>query len=84
MESSKKRKAVAPPEVSPPKQEEPPPKQEVSPPKQEESTQQAELNETEIKLVQWEEWALTTEEHFHAEDLHARMPNGPSMGHIHR
>jgi hypothetical protein len=46
--------------------------------------QQAELNETEIKLVQWEEWALSTEEHFHAEDLHARMPGGPAMGHIHR
>lgn len=54
------------------------------PPQQEESQQQAELNETEIKLVQWEEWALTTEEHFHAEDLYARMPNGPAMGHIHR
>jgi hypothetical protein len=70
MASSRKRKAVASPEVFPPKKEE--------------SVQQAELNETEIKLVQWEEWALTTEEHFHAEDLHARMPNGPSMGHIHR
>jgi len=52
------------------------------PPQQ--AQQQAELNETEIKLVQWEEWALSTEEHFHAEDLHARMPGGPAMGHVHR
>jgi len=69
MSASKKRKATTP--LQPP-------------PQQEQSQQQAELNETEIKLVQWEEWALTTEEHFHAEDLHARMPNGPTMGHVHR
>ena len=42
------------------------------------------LNEHNIKLVQWEEWALSTEEHFHAVDLHARMPNGAPMGHVHR
>jgi|TARA_B110000483_G_C17837710_1_gene405335 hypothetical protein len=42
------------------------------------------LNELEVKLVQWEEWALSTEEHFHAEDMYARMPNAPPMGHIRR
>lgn len=48
------------------------------------SDQQVQLNEHNIKLVQWEEWALSTEEHFHAVDLHARMPNGAPMGHVHR
>jgi len=48
------------------------------------SDQQVQLDEHEIKLVQWEEWALSTEEHFHAVDLHARLPNGAPMGHVHR
>lgn len=35
----------------------------------------------EIRLIQWEEWALSLEEHFHAEELHARNPSGVPMGH---
>lgn len=56
----------------------------ASPPQPPPSDQQVQLDEHDIKLVQWEEWALSTEEHFHAVDLHARMPNGTPMGHVHR
>ena len=66
------------------KRKEPSSKTSPAPQPPQQAQQQAELNETEIKLVQWEEWALSTEEHFHAEDLHARMPGGPAMGHVHR
>jgi len=34
-----------------------------------------------IRLVQWEEWALSLEEHFHAQELFARNPSGNPMGH---
>ena len=34
-----------------------------------------------IRLIQWEEWALSMEEHFHAEELFRRNPNGNPMGH---
>lgn len=39
------------------------------------------MSPEEILLIQWEEWALSLEEHFHAEELHARNPNGHPMGH---
>ncbi len=32
-------------------------------------------------LVQWEEFALCLEEHFHAQELHKRNPNGKPLGH---
>ena len=32
-------------------------------------------------LVQWEEFALCIEEHFHAQELHKRNPNGKPLGH---
>jgi hypothetical protein len=40
-----------------------------------------ELTEQEIKLVKWEEFALSVEEHFHALELWQRNPNGVPMGH---
>ena len=39
------------------------------------------MTEHEVRLIQWEEWALSLEEHFHAEELHARNPGGVPMGH---
>ena len=39
------------------------------------------MTEQEIRLIQWEEWALTVEEHYHALDLFNRNPNGLPMGH---
>ena len=39
------------------------------------------LNEKEVKIVYWEEWALTIEEHYHALELYNRQPNGLPMGH---
>jgi len=35
----------------------------------------------EIRLIQWEEWALSLEEHFHAVEMFERNPNGMPMGH---
>ena len=35
----------------------------------------------EIRLIQWEEWALSIEEHYHAIELFKRNPNGNPMGH---
>lgn len=35
----------------------------------------------EIRLIQWEEWALSMEEHFHATEMFERNPNGLPMGH---
>jgi len=35
----------------------------------------------EVRLIQWEEWALSMEEHFHAEELFRRHPGGQPMGH---
>ncbi|MDA7838827.1 hypothetical protein N9A45_00670 [bacterium] len=40
-----------------------------------------ELSDKETLLVRWEEWALSTEEHFHALELWQRRPNGAPMGH---
>lgn len=39
------------------------------------------FNAEEVRLIQWEEWALSMEEHFHAVELHKRSPNGLPMGH---
>jgi hypothetical protein len=39
------------------------------------------LTEREVLLVKWEEWALSTEEHYHALELWRRNPNGVPMGH---
>tara|TARA_B100001063_G_C16460825_1_gene402999 strand:- start:194 stop:355 length:162 start_codon:yes stop_codon:yes gene_type:complete len=39
------------------------------------------MSAEEIRLIQWEEWALSLEEHFHAQELHARNPDGVPMGH---
>jgi len=39
------------------------------------------MSEYEVRLIQWEEWALTLEEHFHAQELYARNPGGLPMGH---
>jgi hypothetical protein len=33
------------------------------------------------QLVQWEEFALCLEEHFHAQELHKRNPTGKPLGH---
>lgn len=40
-----------------------------------------ELSDKEMLLVRWEEWALSTEEHYHALELWQRRPNGAPMGH---
>lgn len=40
-----------------------------------------ELTEQEMKLVKWEEFALSVEEHYHALELWQRNPNGNPMGH---
>lgn len=39
------------------------------------------MSHKEIMLVQWEEWALSIEEHYHAIDLFNRNPGGQPMGH---
>lgn len=46
-----------------------------------ESPEKVELSDKEMLLVRWEEWALSTEEHFHALELWQRRPNGVPMGH---
>tara|TARA_B110000008_G_scaffold275824_1_gene313996 strand:- start:37 stop:195 length:159 start_codon:yes stop_codon:yes gene_type:complete len=48
---------------------------------QEEQQQEEPLSDKEIHLVQWEEWALSIEEHFHASELFKRNPTGQPMGH---
>ena len=35
----------------------------------------------EKKKIQWEEFAISLEEHFHANDLFQRNPNGKPLGH---
>lgn len=40
-----------------------------------------EFTADEIRLIQWEEWALSIEEHFHATEMFERDPNGLPMGH---
>jgi len=42
-------------------------------------TEQMSLEDT--MLVQWEEWALSIEEHYHSVDLFNRNPGGQPMGH---
>jgi len=32
-------------------------------------------------LIQWEEFALSLEEHFHAQEMYKRNPNGKALGH---
>tara|TARA_B100000780_G_scaffold123482_1_gene86621 strand:- start:290 stop:463 length:174 start_codon:yes stop_codon:yes gene_type:complete len=34
-----------------------------------------------VSLIQWEELALAVEEHYHAQELHDRNPDGAPMGH---
>lgn len=45
------------------------------------SDNKTDLTEREVLLVKWEEWALSTEEHYHALELWQRNPNGLPMGH---
>lgn len=45
------------------------------------ATQTVTLTEEETHIVEWEEWALTIEEHFHALELYLRRPTGLPMGH---
>ena len=40
-----------------------------------------EFTKEEVRLIQWEEWALSMEEHFHASEMHAKDPNGKPLGH---
>jgi len=39
------------------------------------------FSEKEICLIQWEEWSLSMEEHFHATAMFERNPTGRPMGH---
>jgi len=39
------------------------------------------LSEREHRLIRWEEWALSIEEHYHALELFKRNPTGLPMGH---
>ena len=39
------------------------------------------MSQKEIHLIQWEEWALSIEEHYHAQELYKRNPTGHPMGH---
>jgi hypothetical protein len=39
------------------------------------------MTSQEIMLIQWEEWALSIEEHYHTVDLFNRNPGGQPMGH---
>lgn len=52
------------------------------------STLQTDLNlqiqeekEIDVHLIKWEEFALTLEEHFHANQLFKKNPNGKPLGH---
>lgn len=45
------------------------------------TSDKVELSDKEMLLVRWEEWALSTEEHYHALELWQRRPNGAPMGH---
>lgn len=47
----------------------------------EDKAQTEEMSENEVRQIQWEEWALSLEEHFHAQELYARNPGGLPMGH---
>ena len=46
-----------------------------------EEADSSEMTSKEIRLIQWEEWALSIEEHYHALELYKRNPNGQPMGH---
>jgi len=37
--------------------------------------------EIDPKLIKWEEWSLSAEEHMHALKLHRQNPKGKPMGH---
>ena len=50
-------------------------------PTRDETEQKSNFTEEEIRLIQWEEWALSMEEHFHATEMYNRNPNGLPMGH---
>ena len=45
------------------------------------STPQIKLDEKQMDLVRWEEFALAMEEHYHAIELWLRRPEGLPMGH---
>jgi len=45
------------------------------------TTGETTLSQFEQKLVQWEEFAISLEEHFHAHDLFLRNPNAKPLGH---
>lgn len=45
------------------------------------SAETGKMTPQEIQLIQWEEWALSIEEHYHAVDLFNRNPGGQPMGH---
>jgi len=45
------------------------------------TSQDVELTGHELTLVQWEEVALSLEEHYHAYELWQKRPNGLPMGH---
>ena len=45
------------------------------------STPQIKLDEKQMDLVRWEEFALTMEEHYHAIELWQRRPEGLPLGH---
>jgi len=47
----------------------------------EHSVEVSAMSQEEIHLVQWEEWALSIEEHYHSQELFKRNPNGRPMGH---
>ncbi len=39
------------------------------------------ISSQDAMLIQWEEWALSIEEHYHSTDLFNRNPGGQPMGH---
>ena len=43
--------------------------------------QTGKMSVEDIRLIQWEEWALSIEEHYHAIELFKRNPSGNPMGH---
>lgn len=47
----------------------------------ENTTPSSESERIDPHLVQWEEFALCLEEHYHAQEMHRRNPNGKPLGH---
>jgi len=41
----------------------------------------SEEKEIDVHLIRWEEFALTLEEHFHANQLYKKNPNNKPLGH---